>query len=59
MAEVESIAPAAADISAPAVAPVIPLELVDKCIGSQVWVVMRGDRGEFIYSMVLTKGYIV
>lgn len=48
MAEVEasSIPSAATDISAPAVVPVIPLELVDKCIGSEVWVVMRGDKGK-------------
>lgn len=23
---------------------VLPLELVDKCIGSRIWVIMRGDK---------------
>ncbi|KAI5284857.1 RNA-binding protein lsm5 [Ascosphaera aggregata] len=23
----------------------LPLELIDKCVGSKIWVVMKGDRG--------------
>ncbi|EDN09216.1 small nuclear ribonucleoprotein LSm5 [Histoplasma capsulatum] len=24
----------------------LPLELIDKCVGSKIWVVMKGDKGE-------------
>lgn len=30
----------------PAEPPVLPLELVDKCIGSKIWVVMKNEKGE-------------
>lgn len=31
--------------SAPAATPqILPLELVDKCIGSSIWIIMRGER---------------
>lgn len=28
----------------PGVAQILPLELVDKCIGSRIWIVMRGEK---------------
>lgn len=24
----------------------LPLELIDKCVGSKIWVVMKGDKGK-------------
>lgn len=32
--------------SAPGIATpqILPLELVDKCIGSKIWIIMRGDK---------------
>lgn len=27
-----------------AVSQVLPLELIDKCIGSRIWVIMRGEK---------------
>lgn len=24
----------------------LPLELIDKCVGSKIWVIMKGDKGE-------------
>lgn len=30
--------------AAPPLAQILPLELVDKCIGSRIWVIMRGDK---------------
>mmetsp|Transcript_17868 Transcript_17868/g.44298 ORF Transcript_17868/g.44298 Transcript_17868/m.44298 type:complete len:93 (-) Transcript_17868:939-1217(-) len=32
---------------APVVSQLLPLELVDKCIGSRIWVIMKGDK-EFV-----------
>lgn len=29
------------------IAKILPLELVDKCIGSRIWIIMRGDK-EFV-----------
>lgn len=29
---------------APGVAQILPLELVDKCIGSRIWIIMRGEK---------------
>ena len=26
------------------VSQILPLELVDKCIGSKIWIIMRGDK---------------
>ncbi|GJC81990.1 putative U6 snRNA-associated Sm-like protein LSm5 [Colletotrichum liriopes] len=26
----------------------LPLELIDKCVGSRIWVVMKGDKGMMI-----------
>jgi hypothetical protein len=26
--------------------PMLPLELVDQCIGSKVWIVMKNEKGE-------------
>lgn len=23
----------------------LPLELIDKCVGSRIWVIMKGDKG--------------
>lgn len=28
----------------PPIAQILPLELVDKCIGSRIWVIMRGEK---------------
>lgn len=28
----------------------IVAELIDKCVGSKIWVVMKGDKGSFSYS---------
>lgn len=25
----------------------LPLELIDKCVGSRIWVIMKGDKGAF------------
>lgn len=30
--------------SGAAVPEILPLELVDKCIGSKIWILMRGDK---------------
>ncbi|CAN6649386.1 U6 snRNA-associated Sm-like protein LSm5 [Trichomonascus vanleenenianus] len=38
-------------------APLIPLELVDKCIGSKVWVVMKSDK-EFSGTLVGFDDYV-
>ena len=27
-----------------AAGPVLPLELIDRCIGSRIWIIMRGER---------------
>jgi U6 snRNA-associated Sm-like protein LSm5 len=27
-----------------AAATVLPLELIDKCIGSRIWIIMKGDK---------------
>jgi len=24
----------------------LPLELIDKCVGSPIWVIMKGDKGK-------------
>lgn len=24
----------------------LPLELIDRCVGSPIWVIMKGDKGE-------------
>jgi U6 snRNA-associated Sm-like protein LSm5 len=24
----------------------LPLELIDRCVGSRIWVIMKGDKGE-------------
>lgn len=34
-------------IVAPAagVAPLLPLEIVDKCIGSRIWIILRNNKG--------------
>lgn len=32
---------------APVVSQLLPLELVDRCIGSRIWVIMKGDK-EFV-----------
>ena len=26
-------------------AQLLPLELIDKCVGSRIWVIMKGDKG--------------
>ncbi|KAL1865126.1 RNA-binding protein lsm5 [Paecilomyces lecythidis] len=26
----------------------LPLELIDKCVGSKIWVVMKGDKGTLL-----------
>lgn len=26
----------------------LPLELIDKCVGSRIWVIMKGDKGELL-----------
>ena len=25
----------------------LPLELIDKCVGSRIWVIMKGDKGSY------------
>lgn len=27
----------------------MPLELIDRCIGSRIWVIMKGDKGKCCY----------
>jgi hypothetical protein len=31
----------------------IHIELIDKCVGSKIWVVMKGDKGESPYSSAI------
>jgi hypothetical protein len=38
---------------AEAVPPILPLELVDKCIGSKVWVIMKNDKGMYENRLVI------
>ncbi|CEP02676.1 unnamed protein product (mitochondrion) [Plasmodiophora brassicae] len=42
------VAPETAAVAAPAaktnLSQLLPLELLDKCIGSQVWIIMKGDK---------------
>ena len=28
----------------------LPLELIDKCVGSRIWVIMKGDKGDSVGS---------
>ncbi|KAA8491329.1 putative U6 snRNA-associated Sm-like protein LSm5 [Porphyridium purpureum] len=37
----------ARDASAVGAGPILPLEMIDRCIGSRIWIVMRGER-EFV-----------
>ncbi|KAK7967457.1 U6 snRNA-associated Sm-like protein LSm5 [Apiospora aurea] len=32
-------------MAAPSTSQLLPLELIDKCVGSRIWVVMKGDKG--------------
>ncbi|PNS17802.1 U6 snRNA-associated Sm-like protein LSm5 [Sphaceloma murrayae] len=29
----------------------LPLELIDKCVGSKIWVIMKGDKGKSIRTL--------
>ena len=31
----------------------LPLELIDRCVGSPIWVIMKGDKGEQVRSGVV------
>ncbi|KAG4439358.1 RNA-binding protein lsm5 [Cadophora sp. M221] len=31
----------------------LPLELIDKCVGSKIWVVMKGDKGISLFKLFL------
>ncbi|CAL5868463.1 uncharacterized protein PFLUO_LOCUS2689 [Penicillium psychrofluorescens] len=33
------------DPSATMASQLLPLELIDKCVGSRIWVIMKGDKG--------------
>lgn len=28
----------------------LPLELIDRCVGSPIWVIMKGDKGSLLLS---------
>ncbi|KAI6248512.1 putative U6 snRNA-associated Sm-like protein LSm5 [Erysiphe necator] len=30
----------------------LPLELIDKCVGSKIWVVMKGDKGKNLLAAI-------
>ncbi|KAL7413965.1 hypothetical protein BDY24DRAFT_414664 [Mrakia frigida] len=36
---------------------ILPLELIDRCIGSKIWVVMKGDR-EFVGTLTGFDDYV-
>lgn len=40
-----------------AAATILPLELVDRCIGSSIWVVMKGQR-EFVGKLLGFDDYV-
>ena len=42
----DMIAPRSSLLAVPALAmtSILPLELIDKCIGSKMWVIMKGDK---------------
>lgn len=40
----EAVVSMSAEGSATGASQVLPLELVDKCIGSRIWVIMRGEK---------------
>ena len=35
----------------------VTVELIDKCVGSKIWIVMKGDKGTF--DLVFFKVYVV
>ena len=46
-------APAApASAAAPTISQILPLELVDRCVGSRIWVVMKSPNREFVGTLL-------
>ncbi|OAA40353.1 Like-Sm ribonucleoprotein (LSM) domain protein [Metarhizium rileyi] len=38
----------------------LPLELIDKCVGSRLWVIMKGDKGTCLhYSLSLESASLI
>lgn len=41
-----------APAAAPAISQILPLELVDRCVGSKIWVVMKSPNREFVGTLL-------
>jgi hypothetical protein len=41
----------------PMASQLLPLELIDKCVGSKIWVVMKGDKGSLAVARYAMTAY--